>query len=86
MSYSFSGLHLVISDNGTGIPTEQITYCMTGGSLKHVGSGMGLSGAVQFMKNIGGKLTLNSKLGRGTDVRLEFPQDCILPPRRLRMG
>ncbi|MFZ2314565.1 MAG: HAMP domain-containing sensor histidine kinase [Gammaproteobacteria bacterium] len=66
-------LELRISDNGLGISSENMEYFMEGGSSKHVGRGMGLSGAKQYMESLGGKLTLTSGVNNGAVVKLYFP-------------
>jgi signal transduction histidine kinase len=65
-------VHVSIIDNGVGIPDENIKLYLAGESSKHIGRGMGLSNAYQYIKSIGGELTINSQLGKGTCVCLAF--------------
>jgi signal transduction histidine kinase len=68
-------LELRITDNGIGIPTENIEHCLSGESSKHAGRGFGLSGAKHYMETIGGKLALTSQPNMGTTVTLTFSID-----------
>ena len=38
------------------------------------GTGLGLFLALEFVDHSGGKMTIDSEIGRGTTVRLDFPQ------------
>lgn len=64
---------LHIHDTGSGIPESKMTSVLSGISLKHEGKGLGLSSAILYMSNIGGKLELSSTEGVGTHVALTFP-------------
>lgn len=66
-------LQLQIRDNGHGIPEDKISVVLNGISLKHSGSGLGLSSAKRFMEKLGGRLQLSSIHGRGTEITLLFP-------------
>src|SRR5581483_10339277 len=66
---------LEVIDTGTGMSGETLKHCMepffsTKGKR---GTGMGLSMAYGVMERHEGKLEIESKLGRGTTVRLIFP-------------
>ncbi len=65
-------IEVAISDNGSGIPAKKIQHCLNGKSSKHSGKGLGLSGAKQFMENMGGELLINSRLKAGTTITLKF--------------
>jgi len=53
-------LLLHIKDKGIGIPANKIQDVLNGISLKHVGKGLGLYNANQYMEKIKGSLTLSS--------------------------
>jgi signal transduction histidine kinase len=72
-------LQLQLQDNGIGIPAEKMTDVLNGMSLKHVGQGLGLSMARQYMESLAGKLNITSTIGEGTTVSLIFPRANILP-------
>lgn len=74
------GLHASISDTGIGIPEEEQTKVMdsfvqVGSALTrdHSGLGLGLSMSRSIMDLHGGKLDLQSCVGRGTQVTACFP-------------
>lgn len=67
-------LHLELQDTGIGIPAEKMTDVLNGESLKHVGKGLGLSGAKKYMEDLSGKLSICSRNGHGTKVKLIFPR------------
>lgn len=61
------GLELIIRDNGCGFDsTEALQRAARGSSL-------GLLGMIERAELVGGKLTLNSTPGKGTEVRVSFP-------------
>lgn len=66
-------LKLVIEDDGCGIPENKISEVLNGASTKHVGKGLGLSGAKSFIENMQGKLIIDSIIDKGTKVILYFP-------------
>lgn len=66
-------LCLTVRDFGIGIPSEKIAAVLSGLSLKHEGTGIGLSSALQYMQSINGRLEISSILHEGTCVTLFFP-------------
>ncbi|MBA3661095.1 MAG: ATP-binding protein [Gammaproteobacteria bacterium] len=46
---------------------------LRGASYKTLGSGIGLSQAKQYMEQLNGKLSLETKLKKGTTIILTFP-------------
>lgn len=66
-------LILTIKDYGCGIPPDKLNDVLHGVSLKHTGTGLGLSGARRYMESIKGKLTLSSIYGKYSEVTLWFP-------------
>ncbi|RRD93945.1 sensor histidine kinase [Clostridiales bacterium COT073_COT-073] len=74
---------LVIEDNGLGIRAEDIPklfrkgFTGNNGRLQKEASGMGLYLSAKVMKTLGHGLRLESELGRGTKVFLDF-SECQL--------
>lgn len=63
---------LTIHDNGVGILSDKINDHLNGESTKHIGKGLGLSTAKNYMQSIGGKLLVSSKIDIGTTITLQF--------------
>lgn len=74
-SISEKAIQILIRDNGPGIPPDILSKLVKeGGSYgKTNGSGIGLPHAREVVAQVGGKLLMTSKLGKGTDVKLEIP-------------
>ncbi|TCR13130.1 signal transduction histidine kinase [Sphingobacterium sp. JUb78] len=78
------GIVYIFEDNGIGIPEDELTKVLLmevrGTNSSHiVGSGIGLSLVKDLMEFMGGTINLSSAIGKGTVVRLFFPQsveDC----------
>jgi len=71
---------LAIADNGIGISKEDLSTITNRfvrvnkvRSRKESGTGLGLSIVEKLMDLHGGKMTIESQLGAGTTVKLEFP-------------
>ena len=71
-------MELLLADNGVGIEKEDLKHiferlykCDKGRSEK--GSGLGLSIVHQLVEKMGGKITVESVPGKGTEFRLLFP-------------
>ncbi len=71
---------LRVRDDGKGIPLanhQRIfeTYFTTGGSIESAirSHGLGLAGVMVLLKDMGGKLTLNSDEGKGAEFRVTLP-------------
>lgn len=62
-------------DNGTGIP-EEIRDQLFSAHLttKPAGTGIGLSNVKRIVEDAGGRLLIESEVGRGTDVQVILPQ------------
>ena len=71
-------MELLLADNGVGIEKEDLKHiferlykCDKGRSEK--GSGLGLSIVHQLVEKMGGNITVESLLGKGTEFMLLFP-------------
>jgi two-component system, NtrC family, sensor histidine kinase HydH len=65
---------LSVADDGPGIDprlAERVTEALV--TTKAGGSGLGLAFAARVARAHGGKLEIDTTLGRGTAVRLSFP-------------
>jgi PAS domain S-box-containing protein len=63
-----------IADKGIGIPKEHLSRIFDPYfSTKQRGSGLGLATTYSIVKNHGGFLAVDSQLGRGTTVQINFP-------------
>jgi PAS domain S-box-containing protein len=71
-----TGIQLTIRDNGQGIDPAHLERIFdpyfTTKDFSH-GAGMGLSVVHGIVTNNGGTITVGSKVGRGTEVRIFFP-------------
>ena len=72
-----SVVKLAVSDRGTGIPSEELDrVCekfFRGQGVKSSGSGLGLAIVRHVVEAHGGRMTINSVLGMGTQVELSLP-------------
>ncbi|MFW6388153.1 MAG: two-component regulator propeller domain-containing protein, partial [bacterium] len=70
-----------VEDTGEGIPAERLdtlfdvgTTVRTEGTAGEHGSGLGLTLCHELMEKLGGTITLESELGKGTTARVTFPE------------
>nr|WP_272948335.1 hybrid sensor histidine kinase/response regulator [Streptomyces sp. TSRI0384-2] len=77
---------LTVTDTGVGIPEDEVEqvfeefYQVRGAHQRHVsGTGLGLPYARKLTELLGGRLTLTSALGRGTEVTVELPAAPVPP-------
>ena len=66
---------IVIADQGGGIPAEDLPrvfdpYFTT----KRTGTGLGLAIAKNIIEGLGGTITVESRVGQGTQMRIELPE------------
>jgi len=67
-------LTLTVSDRGVGIPAEEMPRVFEPYfSSKRTGSGLGLAITKNIVDALGGRLSLRSQDGLGTEVRIELP-------------
>ena len=81
---AFSGVEITVQDTGIGITKEQIPqivkpFVQVDSSLsrRHQGSGLGLPLAIAMMELHGGTLSIESDLGRGTKITINFGPERI---------
>ena len=73
-----SWLMIEVRDTGIGIAPEDQpiifdAFVQAGKTSDYKGTGLGLAISRQFVQLLGGRLTLNSTLGKGSTFRAEFP-------------
>ena len=75
-----AGIVVEVADRGCGIASEDIEKVLepfgqvrSGAHQSHAGTGLGLSLSKMLTELHGGGLSIESKLGEGTTVRLSFP-------------
>jgi signal transduction histidine kinase len=73
-------LRFIVEDNGIGIPEKEIEKVIDLGfrasnldGKKTYGGGFGLTKAYQVTKKYGGRMWIDSSLGKGTSVKIEIP-------------
>jgi signal transduction histidine kinase len=74
------GLEIVVKDTGIGMSEDVIAQCSqpfftTKGEM---GTGMGLTMVQNVINEHKGKMTIKSKPGEGTEIRLLFPQTSVI--------
>jgi signal transduction histidine kinase len=77
-------LSITVSDTGIGIPESKFQIALSpfgqvdeGLARRYEGTGLGLTLAKTMTEQLGGKLSLKSKIGEGTVVTLIFPGEYI---------
>jgi signal transduction histidine kinase/DNA-binding response OmpR family regulator len=77
-------LHFTVADTGIGIPTEQqkAVFCAfmqadTSTTRKYGGTGLGLSISASLISMLGGKIWLNSEVGRGSEFHFTLPVGVV---------
>jgi len=71
-------LHLTVGDNGKGIPDEVLQKLRDGESVTHgkeKGQGIGFKQIRDAVAKLNGKLIINSTIGAGTKIQIEFMLD-----------
>lgn len=97
LSKDGAGAVLSVQDNGPGIAEEDLPHIFErfyrGDKARHragdgTGFGLGLSIAYWIVRNHGGEITVDSKLGKGTTFHLRLPladEDCPEQTKDLRL-
>jgi PAS domain S-box-containing protein len=75
-----SNVTISVSDNGIGIPPENLAKLFdisevltTKGTAKETGTGLGLLLCKEFVEKHGGKIWVESEIGKGSDFRFTLP-------------
>jgi signal transduction histidine kinase len=80
--YDDEYLYLVLKDSGQGIEQESLSKVFEPyGTTKTKGHGIGMMIIQRIMRNHGGQVGIDSELGQGTRITLQFP----LKHKRIRM-
>jgi signal transduction histidine kinase len=69
-----------VQDQGTGIAAEDLArvfdpYFTT----RRTGTGLGLAISRNIIEGLGGTISMSSRKGKGTNVRIELPEDSLKP-------
>ncbi|HZY24646.1 MAG TPA: HAMP domain-containing sensor histidine kinase, partial [Bacteroidales bacterium] len=79
-----SELVISVSDNGVGIAPDNLTTLFvnseaitTKGTANETGTGLGLSICKEFIETHGGKIWVESELGKGTEFKFTLPFEVI---------
>lgn len=67
-----------VKDKGCGIAEADLKNIFTRGvSIGKEGSGLGLSDARKYVEGLGGEVSIESKLGVGTEVKIKIPEGDV---------
>jgi signal transduction histidine kinase len=70
------GAVITVSDSGPGIPAADLPRVFEPFfTTRRTGTGIGLAISRNIIEGLGGRITVASEQGRGTDVRIELPLD-----------
>lgn len=83
-----SGFQIRVADSGIGVPKEDIDVIFKDfyrgrNADNHMGTGIGLSMVKQIVEALGGKITVESEVGKGTEFTVSLPvrhSSTPLPP------
>ena len=71
---------IAIEDRGSGITVENMAHIFDPYfTTRRAGTGLGLPIAKNIVEGLGGTLNISSRVGYGTEIRIELPQ----PPPHL---
>jgi signal transduction histidine kinase len=82
--YTGEGLVMAFMDTGSGIPEEKLSHIFerfTGSTSR--GTGLGLPICYEMTRQMGGKITIKSNVGKGTIVWVTIPCQCSEIERKL---
>ncbi len=82
--YTGEGLVMAFMDTGSGIPEEKLSHIFerfTGSTSR--GTGLGLPICYEMTRQMGGKITIKSNVGKGTMVWVTIPCQCSEIERKL---
>jgi PAS domain S-box-containing protein len=78
-------LRVSVADQGIGIPKENLARIFDPYfSTKQRGSGLGLATTYSIIKNHGGLISVDSRLGQGTTMEVQFPASALGDDRATR--
>lgn len=79
--------HFVVQDTGIGIPKERLAFIFnpfeqveSASNRKYEGTGLGLSISRQLVEMMGGQITADSELGKGTRIEFDLPLVLMTAP------
>jgi len=78
------GFGVTVSDTGVGIPPDKLDrifdeyYQVDTHGAKRMGVGLGLAIVKEVARLLGLSVKVTSRMGEGTQARVEFPQRCVL--------
>jgi signal transduction histidine kinase len=78
---------IIVRDRGMGVKPEDLPrvfdpYFTT----KRTGSGLGLAIAKNIIDGMGGSISLESRAGHGTEIRIDLPSEAPSPSRSTQAG
>ena len=79
MAISVIDTGIGISEHELGKVVEPFTQASSGLARRHEGTGLGLYLVNSLVKEHGGSLTIDSRLGRGTVATIRLPAERVLP-------
>lgn len=81
-----SGVSIKVTDNGSGIPAENLTKIFSHGfTTRKDGHGFGLHSGALAAQELGGTLTVSSEgPGKGATFTLDLPAAQLPPPQRFK--
>ena len=77
----YASLVIALADTGAGIPTDAVDTIfeefqqVEGSEQKQKGTGLGLAISKQYTEFLGGTLSVESEVGRGTTFTVQLPAD-----------
>src|SRR5438128_2238377 len=69
-------MRITVADRGVGIPAEALAHIFDPYfTTRRSGSGLGLPIARNIIEGLGGTIAVTSRLGQGTEIRIELPEE-----------
>lgn len=76
-------IRVAVKDTGCGIPEEELPFVFrrfyVGANNRETGTGLGLYIAHEIVAEMGGTISVQSAVGKGTEFIMEFPQNAARP-------
>ena len=74
LKHNTSEIEVIVSDTGQGIPQDHLGKIFDPFfTTKDKGTGFGLSVVLRIVKNYGGRISVDSEVGRGTSFHIVLP-------------